>query len=429
MKKSIRKVVSLVVVLALSLTFLVGCTVDELTLLNALCKQSDINSYETKTEVAFKIAAEGLDASEKESFEQIASLVNGMKIAVNQKATSNKEKTIAKSQSDVKISMDGISTDLSVWYDVDFTGENPKINQIVKVPQILSEFLPVNGESGISNKEYLVMDIGEILTDKSTTGAFYSKELIKYYSSLTPKLIDFIKDYAKEFNPGFSIVTKKGTQTVDNQTVTVYNLKLDDTNFKKLLSYSVTNFVQNERAMEFLKNIALDSVRLSNLPYRERLKTQGEINKAFDQFKTDLPEFLEDWDKVMSVLKDVRILGDKGIDIEFGINKDGYIVSQKGTMEFVIDTNQIINAIEKYESLSDEDYIASYIKDEDNSIIKFEIEFNSSITKINQDIVVDIPEVNTENSVNVSELISNYLKFFNNTDEILDDTSLMNLLQ
>lgn len=408
--KNFSKIISLLIVIILCLTILAGCAQDELLLLNALCKQPDINSYESKTEVTVKLTSEGLNGSDKESFDQIASMLNGMKIAVNLKATGNKEKTLAKTQTDVNVSMDGISSEITAWSDTDLTGDTPKIKQVVKIPKLLFDILSIYSDSDMTNKEYLVIDMGEVLsTGNSEKSNLFSKEYLEYSRNLTPKFIDFIKAYAREFNPGFSIVTSKGTLTDGNQTVTAYNLKLDDANFKKLLSNTVTNFVQSESAMNFIRNLILDSIRLSDLSYKERLIAQGEINKSFDEFKTDLPEFLKNWENIMSILNDVKILGDKGINIEFFINNDGFIVSQKGTMDFVINLKEINTALEKYASLTDEDYIASEIKDE--GTVKFEVNFNTEITKINKNVVVDIPEVTPENSLNFMELVGPILNF------------------
>ncbi len=406
--KNFKKIVSLLTVLALSLTILAGCAYDELMLLNALCKQPDINSYESKTEVTVNFTSEGLKGSDKESFEQIASMFNGMKIAVNQKVTGNKEKTLAKTQSDVNVSMDGISSEITAWSEMDLTGDSPKIKQVVKIPKVLLDILPIYSESDMTNKEYLVMDMGEILSaGNAEKSNIYSKEYLEYGRNLTPKLIDFIKAYSREFNPSFSIVTSKGSKTIDNQTVTVYNLKLDDASFKKLLSYAVTNFVQSESAMNFIKNLILDSIQLSDLPYREKLKAQGQINRSFDEFRTNLPEFLKEWENAMSILNDVRILGDKGINIDFDINSDGFIVSQKGTIEFVINSKDINGAPEKYNLLTEEDYIPDEIEDE--GTIKCEVNFKTETTKINQKVVIDIPEVTTDNSLSFADLGGLYI--------------------
>ena len=406
--KNFSKIVSLVAVFALSLTILSGCAVDELTLLNALCKQPDINSYESKTELTVKLTSEGLKGSDKESFEQIAPIVNDSKIILNQKFLGNPEKTILKSQSDFSLDLGGVILYSTYWAESDLTGDDPKVRSIVKIPPILTKFIPSMDIEDMSNKKYFVMDMNNILsTDISAKSGRYTKEYMEYTRNLTPKFIDFIKAYARQFNPGFSIVTSKGIQTVDNQTVTVYTLKLDDASFKKLLSYSVTNFAQNESAKSFIKNLILDYISLSGLPYRERLKAQGEINRSFDEFNTNLPEFLKDWENVMSVLNDVRILGDKGISIDFGINRDGYIVSQKGTMEFIIDLKEINDAYGKYYSLSEEDYIVDEI--ENKETIKCEVNFNTEINKINQKVVIDIPDVTTENSMGLTDLMEVFI--------------------
>ncbi len=399
--KTISKIFCLILVLTLSLTILAGCATDELVLLSALSKQPEITSSESKTDVTFNLTSEGLKDYDKESFEQIAAMLNGMKIEINQKFKSNAEKTVSQAQADLSVDMNGISTKASVWVDTDLTGDVPKVKEIFKVPSLLTMFMSSENQG----KDYMVLDTDSMFSSKdaavfNTSG----KQLMQYSTKLTPKVMNFIKDFARNSNPGFSIVTGKGSKTVDNQTVSVYNLKLDDSTFKKLLSYTVTSLAQNENALNLFRDLSMDTVDISGLSYMERMKAKGEINRSFEKFKSELPEFLKTWDNIMASVKDVKILGDKGIDIDFGINSQGYIVSESGTCDFVINLKEISAAYENFNALEDPDYIKEESKEE--GIIKLGITFNTVNTKINKDIVIDFPAVTPENSFNFSDMLN-----------------------
>ncbi len=393
------KVLALILVLAVGLTILGGCAADELTLLNALCKQPDINSCESKTELVLNLSAEGLSDADKSSFNEIAILLNGMKISADQKISANSEKTISKSQSDISITMAGISTSVSLWSDADLTGNYPKVKQIIKVPPLLSMYFPEKQR----NKEYLVLDTSELLpeTDSAQLG-LSTKEMLKFSQDLTPKLIAFIKDFAKDFNSGFSIVSRKENKIVDNQSVTIYNLKLDDATFKKLLAYAVKTFAQSEKTLNFINDLAVAFIDVSDQPYKEKMKAKGQLNKYIEDYKKDLPEFLKSWDTITDILKDVRILGDKGINIDYGINSEGYIVSESGVLDFVINSKEFMDAEENYKAQTIKDYKKKVSKDE--GTIKFGINFSTVYSNINKDVVINYPETTSTNSFSLKDL-------------------------
>ncbi len=406
------KALALMLVLALGLTILGGCAAaDELTLLNALCKQPDINSCQSKTELVINLSAEGLSDADKSSFNEIAILLNGMKVSADQKISRNSEKTISKSQADISVNMGGMSTSVSVWSDTDLTGNYPKVKQIIKVPPILSMYLPDKQR----NKEYLVLDTSELLPEADSAELGIStKEMLQFSKDLTPKLIGFIKDFAKEFNPGFSIVSRKESKIVDNQSVTIYNLKLDDATFKKFLAYTVKTFAGSEQTINFINDLAVAFIDVSDQPYKEKLKAKGELSKYIEDYKKELPEFLKSWDTITTILKDVRILGDKGINIDYGINSDGFIVSESGTLDFVINSKEFMDAEENYKAQTIKDYKKKVNKDE--GTIKFGITFSTAYSNINKDIDISCPKTTPENSFDIKDM-----SFINNP-EIDQDT-------
>lgn len=397
--KILTKIISLFTVLALGVTMLAGCAVDELSLLNAICRKADITSCESKTELSISLSSEGLNDSDKADFNKIASLVNGMKFVIDQKTQGNVEKTISKSQSDFKVDMGGISASASIWADVDFSGDSPKVKEVIKLPAILTT-IAAPEQAG---KDYMVLDMSDLLPSNSTsTYTQSSKEIFQFSKDISSKLTGFLKSFAGEMDPGFSVVTRKETKIMDNQLYNVYNLKLDDAAFKKLLSYTVTKFAQSEQAIGFVKDLVKSSIKLSDLPEQEKLSAISEIDKSFEEFQAEIPGYLKSWDTIMAALKDVKILGEKGIDIDFTVNGQGFIVNERGSLDFVVDTKAISSALMAYSALEDFDYA------EDSSLnqgfIKLGFTFNTDYSKINKDVVIDFPVLTPENSYKFSDL-------------------------
>lgn len=399
--KKIKQAFSLFLLIALISSILVGCSSDEMALLNALTKSSDITSMESKTEMTLNLSAQGLSVADQQSFNQVAMLLNDSKVVVDQKMSSNTDKTISKSQVDASVNIGGMGISTSVWVDLDLTGKTPKIKEILKVPSILAVSLP----SKYQGKSYMVMDVDQIMKTTPTSN-FNTQNLLEFSKDLTPKAVDFLKEYALQFDPGFTFITRKEDKTVGDQKLSVYSLKLDDTSFKDLLNYTVNNFAKNEKALGFVKDLLITCTDMISTSNTEKLKAKQEINKSFDEIKNGLPAFLDQWDKTMSILKDVRILGDKGINIDFAVNSDGYVVSESGTIDLLIDIKAYADAGEKLSVLDN----SSYIKKSTNQkgIIKISVDFSNTITNINKDVVINIPVVNAQNSFSFTDLINSF---------------------
>lgn len=396
--KNVKKIISLFLLVTLVSVSFVGCSSDDLTLLSAITKSPSITSMESKTDMTLSFSAKGLAAEDQQSFDSIAPMLNGSKIVITQKSKSNADKTIAKGQADISVDLGGMGLSSSVWVDTDTSGTTPKIKEIMKVPAVLATSFPEK----FQGKTYMVMDEQQLL-DQSSTGSIDTKSLLDFSNNFTPKAMEFLKEYATHFDPGFTMVTKKDSKVVDGQTLTVYNLKLDDASFKKLLNAAVVSFSKNDKALGFVKDYLLAVNDLTGVSGTEKEQGKQEINKSFEEFKTNLPEFLDNWDKSMEILKDVKMIGDKGINIDFGINSDGYVVSESGNMDFIIDLKAYEEAGNKFDALSDSSKKAG--SSTQKGIIQFGVDFNSTISNINKDVDITFPELNSTNSFSYADLI------------------------
>lgn len=96
----------------------------------------------------------------------------------------------------------------------------------------------------------------------------------------------------------------------------------------------------------------------------------------------------------MEDYKDIKILGQNGIKIEYGIDNKGYIVHEKGNMDLRLDLGNISKAIGE---------------EEVKGIINLGINYNSKSYNINEDIKIEMPSTNKDNSINFVELMGNQM--------------------
>lgn len=388
------KIFCLVIAITFTATMLLGCSQDEMTFLNAALKSADITSMSSKTELTLNIDAQGLSDEDQESLDQITSIINGSEITIDQKTKRNKDNTISTSQTDVGLTVMGFAIPVTLWTDCDVTSAAPKMKVIIKIPEVFSML----ASSSSSTKPYVVMDLGK-MNDKSSAEGI--KQLVQFSTTINSKIKDFIKDYALEYDPGFSVVTGKGESTVNGQAVTLYNLKLDDTSFKNLLAYTVPNLAKNDKARVFIKDLLYSIADI--LGGSEAASMKKDLDEAFSDFQKDLPGALADWDKVMNALKDVKMLGSKGINIDFGVNSDGYIVSAKGSVDIIFDLKALADAGEKISAIEDSSYKPK--ASTEKGTIEVNLDFNTTVSNINKDIQISLPKLTAQNSTTLGDIL------------------------
>lgn len=394
--KNIKKLVALALGGVMSLGLFTGCSKDSMDLYKAFNKSKNITSMTTKTDMTLKVSAENLSAQEKQIAESILPMINNSNISMTTKTNQSKEKTKSQVQSDIKMNIANMPLDMTLWMDTDLTGEELKLKEIVKLPSALMQSAPEE----FKGKEYLYMDYKDIANIPGA-GAPDFKNITKFSKELQEKLVKFISKYAMQFNPKTEVISYKGTEFIAQPRVTqlakIYEIKLDDKGFKELLRYTVNNFAQNKDVLEFVKDYVNSSLQLAGLPEEEVNKAKEEMDKAFQAYEENLPEFVEKINEAFDSIKDIKILGEKGIAIQYAVGLDGYIINEKGVADFVLDFSQLEKLNAKAEENGAEKLTGVY---------NFTLEFSNDIYNINGYVDMQFPELNEKNSINYMELIN-----------------------
>ncbi len=375
-------VLALIVALSISLT---GCFGGESKLYNAFNKMQDVTSIESHMEMKFNFETEGFSEEDQLMLGQIAAMVNNSKITMNQKARNNKEKTVSEAQVDMNMNFGGIGMDMNVWVDMDMSTDELKMKEIIKMPQILMSSMVPNDPQ----KQYLVLDMGQMM--KEENNEINLNEWMKFSKEFQPKLIEFIKGIQKDFKSNLKIVEKKGSKVVNKEELDIYELKLNDATLKELVRDTVNYSFENEKIVEFVKEYMTAVVNI--VPQAEKETVEVDMIEGLEELEKQLPEFKVKFNEFMDKYKDVKILGDKGIVIEYGINKEGYIVHQVASIDLRIDLGQIAKITGK--------------EAEAKGIIKLGIDFSTNNFNINnKDMKIEIPAVNEKNSIDYMKMIN-----------------------
>lgn len=382
------KKLSLVLVVFLIASMFTGCNMEEKELVDAFIKSQEMTSLESTSNIAFNLSAQGLDAETQVVFDEVVNQINEMKLSINQKSVMNKDQTVAKAQIDANVKVTDMSFDSSIWVDMDMNGDKPVLREIFKLPSMLMSLIP-----GAAEKEYIVLDLDKMSEsiasmEEDMPEPVNFDETMAIAMKYQEKFKDAFVGYIKNYDSDLAVVSKLEDQTVNGEKIKYYQVAFDNDSFKKFLKETTISMLQDKDIMPLFEEYMTELMKASGEEMPEELsitKNIGEIVKKTTEF----------FDK----LEKLTILGKDGIVITFGINEDGYFVSEQGEMDFVIDTKAFMelaaDSMEGNQSLPE---MATPVFD-------LLISYDSHISNINQDVKITMPTVTEENSIGYMDLI------------------------
>ena len=375
------------------LLVLTGCDTNQQEIFNAALKMQNVNSMQSQTSMTFQLKGTGFDTAQQQQIDNASTFLNNAKLNFNMELSTNPQKTLNKAQMDFNLTSPSMNVDVPVWVNSDLTGLAPKATEIIKVPQIAASSLPAK----LAGKEYMVIDPYNM--GMAGTSPVDATSLLQFSKNFQEAEIAFLTAYAQQYNPNIDLVDNgvQYVQTPDGQEAArMYELKLNDAQFKDFISYTVNNFVNDPDAMNFVKN-EMDSVlQISQVP--NQAATLSEFDQTFNSFVANKQTFLTQFNNVMNQLKNVTILGDKGIDIQYAVS-NGYIIQESGYFNFKLDLaqlNQLANNLDGQPNTPVEA----------KGVVDMTINFNSVISGINAPTNITLPAVDSSNSFNYTDLLS-----------------------
>lgn len=399
--KNIKKVIALLLIFTMGLS-LVACASPDTELYNALEKMQGVTAVETETEISFQIKGEGFDQSEQMMIDQLGASLNNLKFLLKQKSLSNEDQTQAKAEGELSIDLGGMLISAKIWADVDLdTGD---MKSIIQLPAMLSGLM-----GPAADKRYLVYDIKEMmeLEDEEVD----MEEIMELQKELEPKIIKLAEEIEKEFKPDFKIINLKEEIEVDGEKTKVYELKLDDKTLKELVKEFVNTTLDSEGSKSFIMDyidLAMKMVATGEFTEEEMAEMKDGIKDVEENLDKNVEKAKEEFNKFMTKIEDVQLLGEKGITIEYSIGKDGYIVEINGVIDLRLNLEEISKVMEAEE--------------ETKGILKLTINYNTKNKNINnKDLKVELPELTEENSIDLLEMIELQMKELEKQMELFGD--------
>ncbi|KLU66986.1 hypothetical protein DEAC_c09200 [Desulfosporosinus acididurans] len=380
-----------------------GCSPNQSQIFQASMNLGNANSLQEHTTLTFQADGSGFSPSDQQQVDRVLAVLNNAKLDLDVKSNSNEQKTASTAEMEMKLALQGMNIDVPVWVNSNMEGKTPEVTEIVKVPTLAAASLP----SQFASKEYMVFKPFDKAAENIDATAFMNLN-----KNLQAATMQFLTAYAQQFNPDIDVIDQ-GVKDIETSKGTVpariYEIKLNDAQFKKLIRYAVNNFVQNADAMNYVKELMDSSLQFSQTPDKDEIISQ--FDQAFAQFKANRSAFLSQFNTVMDKLQNVTILGDKGIDIQYDISS-GYVVKESGTVDLKLDLaqlSQFMNTLPP--TLNAQGQQTSEQKDAVQSstakgTLNLAINFATDVSDINSLPVIEMPQVDSSNSFDYQDLVN-----------------------
>lgn len=389
--KSLKKLVVLAISMTMVSSIFTGCSYEGKSISDAYTKTQKASSSEFKTQIGLRFSGENLSTEEQQEMGKVIPMINGSKLTVNGKMNQSNNGKSGKMQADMLLQVGNVPMNMGLW--VDANTENDKVNfkEILKVPDIQS--------SKMNGKQYIVLDSSNM--NKNGT---MSTDVAKVSQDMQKKFSEMIVKNMTSFDPKFKLITDEGNQYWDlvdgARNVHVYEVKLNDKNFKDLIKYTSNSLVNSKDAKDFLKDYLTTVVKVSS-DKQQASVSQADIDKAFSDFEKGLPQFTTNMNKVLNAFDGVTLVGDKGIVIDFAVDSNGYVVGQKGNIDLVFDAPKFISTVESLSNAKNNNTANKL-----TGVYKLGIDFNTNTFNINKNVEIKFPEINNQNSIQYEELLS-----------------------
>ncbi|HEY8803826.1 MAG TPA: LPXTG cell wall anchor domain-containing protein [Clostridium sp.] len=350
------------------------------TLSDALLKTNMATSMESNGKLNLTFKAEGLSKQDQQDFSWISEILNNLQLTFNTKRSGNSNGTITRQYDKMSANVGGIPYSGELWSDINLTSNPPVVKGIIKSPQLFEMIL----DPQYMNK-YMLLDFQQIKKMpemQAQLGSMDFGKMISENKELQKSILTLIEKYSSQLSPNYSFISNVGNE---------YKVKIDDAKFKGIIRNVVNLTAKNKEIQALISDLTLTEMKNSGASTQEIDNTKVEMKQMFTTIESQ--EFLDQFNQIMDKLKDVNILGNKGIDITYIIDENGYVISTKGVIELVADMPKLSKVFGESAS-----------EGIPTGIYRVGINYEVNNSNINGKVNIALPTLTSSNSFNIVNL-------------------------
>lgn len=358
------------------------------TLSDAILKTNAVTSMESIGKLSLTFKGQGLSKQDQEDFGMISDMLNNLQVNFNAKTSGNSDGTISKQYVKMSANVGGSPYNGELWSDINLTGKTPIIKEIVKSPGLFEMMA-----SPENINKYMIIDFDEMNKTPETQSELGSMDFGKMISEnkeLQELIITLFQKYATQLGTDFNFISKVGN---------VYRVKIDDTQFKNLIRELVALTAKNEDIQNLIKDLMITEMKNTGASTVEVNSMKVDMDKMFTILESQ--GFLDGFNQMMDKLKDIKILGDKGIDLTYTLDESGYVIGTKSDIELVLDMAKLDKAFS--ESASG-DAVASATEIIPTGIYTVGMHYEVNNSNINGNVNIIMPTLTSANSFSYANM-------------------------
>ena len=351
------------------------------TLSDAILKTNRANSIQSNGKLNLTLKAEGLSEQDQQDFGWVSEILNNLQVAYNTKVSGNSNGTISRQYAKISANVGGSPYSGELWSDINLTGKTPIVKEIVKSSQLFEMMLG----SEYMNK-YMLIDFEQMQKTpeiQTELGKMDFGKMISENKELQNTILTIFEKYSSQLDLNYSLISNNENE---------YKIKINDSQFKDIMKKVVNLTAKNKEIQNLISNLIITEIKNSGASVQKINATKVDMNQMFTTLESK--EFLDEFNKIMYKLKDVNILGNKGIDITYKIDKNGYVTSTKGVIEIVANMNKLGGIFSE-----------SVTEGIPTGIYTAGINFEVNNSNINGKVNIVMPKLTSSNSFNIENLL------------------------
>lgn len=362
------------------------------TLSDAILKTNAVTSMESIGKLGLTFKGEGLSKQDQEDFGMISDMLNNLQVSFNAKTSGNSDGTISKQYVKMSANVGGSPYTGELWSDINLAGKTPIIKEIAKSPQLFEMMV-----SPENMNKYMLIDLNDIKNMPETQSDLGNMDFGKILSEnkeLQELIITLFQKYGSLLGTGYNFISMNGN---------AYRIKIDDAQFKNLIRKVVNLTAKNEELQKIIRDLMITEMKNSGSSTVEVNSMKADMDKMF--ITLDSQGFLDGFNQMMDKLKDIKILGDKGIDLTYTVGESGYVIGIKTDIDLVLDMAKLDKAFSESASAS-VDAATSAIEIIPTGTYMVGIHYEINNSNINGKVNIIIPTLTSSNSFSYENMFN-----------------------